>query len=425
MEFFYVGDANSVQGAKLMSACLVRKDHHQALWIPRLMLTSLLLGCAALLAPTRSPIRQPVVARRAAVSVMDEEPDISSVPLPDVTAAAAADNAPPPLVWSEKPTNLWTFDGWDAAKGLTVNYFSAGPEDGPVFLLVHGFGASGFHWRRNVNALAAAGYRVYAIDLVGFGLSSKPVIEYDSRLWREQCACFLREVAGCGDGKRAIVAGNSIGGYCALSVGAEYPDLCMGVASLNGAGRFSPGPQEAEAMRLAEQARAERSELRVAIDEALERLSASIARAVAYAGLFVTKQPLRIKQVLQQVYPVAPEMADDELVESIVFPAEDSPGLAPPNAIPEVFYRIVSRNGRGGAFPVDELIAKLEVPLLLLWGEKDPWVVSAMGDRAQAAAEACGVDVRRVSVDAGHCPQDEAPEAVNEGLLAFAGELHA
>ena len=388
------------------------------------MLTSFLAGCAALhFAPTRSPVRHPAVARRAAVFVMDEEPDISSMPIPDVTAAVPA--TPPPLVWSETPANLWTFDGWDDAKGLTVNYISAGPEDGPVFLLVHGFGASGFHWRRNVNALAAAGYRVYAIDLVGFGLSSKPVIEYDSRLWREQCAAFLREVAGCGEGKRAIVAGNSIGGYCALSVGAAYPDLCMGVASLNGAGRFTPGPEEAEAIRLAEVAKAERSELKVALDDLVEKLGASFARAVAYAGLFVTKQPLRIKQVLQQVYPVSPEMADDELVASIVYPAEDAPGLAPPNAIPEVFYRIVSRNGRGGAFPVDELIGQLQVPLLLLWGEKDPWVVSAMGDQAQAAAEAAGVDVRRVSVDAGHCPQDEAPEAVNAGLLAFAGELHA
>ena len=35
----------------------------------------------------------------------------------------------------------------------------------------------------------------------------------------------------------------------------------------------------------------------------------------------------------------------------------------------------------------------------------------------------CGVDVRRVSIDAGHCPQDEAPEAVNKGLLDFAAEL--
>ena len=332
---------------------------------------------------------------------------------------------PPPLVWSEETDNTWTFDGWEAASGLTVNYIEAGPKDGQVFLLIHGFGASGFHWRRNVPALAAAGYRVFAIDLVGFGLSSKPIMDYDSRVWREQCAAFLREVAGCGEGNgmKAIVAGNSIGGYCALAVGAEYPELCLGVASLNGAGRFSPSAAEAAALEELERARASRSALRVALDEALERLSASVQRGVAYVGLLVTKQPLRIKQVLRQVYPVSPEAADDELVASIVYPAEDTPGLAPPGGIPEVFYRIVSRNGRGGAVPVDELIAQLRVPLLLLWGEKDPWVVSAMGDRAQAAAEASGVDVRRVSVDAGHCPQDEAPEAVNKGLLDFATEL--
>ena len=37
----------------------------------------------------------------------------------------------------------------------------------------------------------------------------------------------------------------------------------------------------------------------------------------------------------------------------------------------------------------------------------------------------CGVDVRRVSIDAGHCPQDEAPRQVNAGLMAFAAELGA
>lgn len=75
--------------------------------------------------------------------------------------------------------------------------------------------------------------------------------------------------------------------------------------------------------------------------------------------------------------------------------------------------------------PVDTLVSKLEVPLLLLWGEKDPWIVSPLGDKLQRCAEGLGKDVRRVSVDAGHCPQDEAPEAVNAGLLEFAREIHA
>lgn len=333
---------------------------------------------------------------------------------------------PPPLVWDEKPSNTYTFSGWKEAGPVTVNYIATGPEDAQPFLLIHGFGASSFHWRRNVNVLAQAGYRVYAIDLIGFGLSSKPVIDYDSRLWREQCASFLRDVAGCGEGgRRAIVCGNSIGGYAALSVGAAYPELVMGVASLNGAGRFSPPPEEAEAARQAEERRAARSAARKAFDDGVASMVTSLQRAVAYAGLFITKQPLRIKQVLRQVYPINPEAADDELVDSIVYAAEDSVGLAPAGAIPEVFYRIVSRNARGGNVPVDELISQLQVPLLLLWGESDPWVVSAMGDKAQAAAFASGVDVRRVSVNAGHCPQDEAPEEVNRALVEFAEELRS
>ena len=102
--------------------------------------------------------------------------------------ATTAPAEPAALRWSEEPDNLWTFTGWSAAPSLTVNYIASGPADGQPFLLIHGFGASGFHWRRNVPALAAAGYRVYAIDLVGFGLSAKPITDYDSRLWREQCA---------------------------------------------------------------------------------------------------------------------------------------------------------------------------------------------------------------------------------------------
>ena len=319
---------------------------------------------------------------------------------------------------------------WDGSafgcSTATVNYVAAGPVDAQPFLLIHGFGASSFHWRRNVNVLADAGYRVYAIDLIGFGLSSKPVVDYDAALWREQCAGFLREVVGCGkDGKRAIVAGNSIGGYSALNVGSSFPELVCGVASLNGAGSYSPSAEEAAAAAAYEEELAQRPEWRVAVDDALSQLGTAFQRGLAYVGLFVTKQPDRIQQVLRQVYPVRPAAADAELVASIKYPADDPMGLAPPGQIPEVFFRIVSRNSNGGSVPVDELVAKLEVPLLLLWGERDPWIISALGDRLQACAESLGKDVRRVSVNAGHCPQDENPEEVNAALIEFARELAA
>ncbi|MBE9014430.1 alpha/beta fold hydrolase, partial [Pseudanabaenaceae cyanobacterium LEGE 13415] len=57
-------------------------------------------------------------------------------------------------------------------KGFQVAYQAQGTEGIPV-VLVHGFGASFFHWRKNIPELAK-NCRVYAIDLIGFGKSAKP-----------------------------------------------------------------------------------------------------------------------------------------------------------------------------------------------------------------------------------------------------------
>lgn len=61
---------------------------------------------------------------------------------------------------------------------------------GRPLLLVHGFGASIGHWRKNIPVLAAGGYRVYAIDLLGFGSSDKPALNYTVELWQEQLKDF-------------------------------------------------------------------------------------------------------------------------------------------------------------------------------------------------------------------------------------------
>ena len=57
-------------------------------------------------------------------------------------------------------------------QGLGCHWRCLGPEHGPAVLLLHGFGASSAHWRRCAPLLAARGYRVFALDLIGFGASS-------------------------------------------------------------------------------------------------------------------------------------------------------------------------------------------------------------------------------------------------------------
>ncbi len=65
---------------------------------------------------------------------------------------------------------------WVARSGpVELHVTEAGPRDGPPVLLLHGFPDSALVWRHQVAALAAAGHRVLAPDLRGFGASSRPV----------------------------------------------------------------------------------------------------------------------------------------------------------------------------------------------------------------------------------------------------------
>jgi len=45
----------------------------------------------------------------------------------------------------------------------------------PVVLLIHGYGASAYHWRYQFSELSEAGFNVFALDLIGFGLSEKVI----------------------------------------------------------------------------------------------------------------------------------------------------------------------------------------------------------------------------------------------------------
>jgi pimeloyl-ACP methyl ester carboxylesterase len=139
--------------------------------------------------------------------------------------AAPAGAAPPPPPLSEYARHKWSWEG------KTINYVSAGC--GKPVLLVHGFGANLGHWRKNVPALVEAGYKVYAIDLLGFGDSDKPLIDYSMELWEQQLKAFISEFMG---GQQVVVMGNSVGSLACLMVSASLPDQVAGTVLFNCAG---------------------------------------------------------------------------------------------------------------------------------------------------------------------------------------------
>ena len=100
------------------------------------------------------------------------------------------------------------------ANGLSIRVAESGPRDGKPVLLVHGWGSCIYSFSENIPALAAAGYRVVAIDLPGHGLSDKPVDES-----HYTTAAMASAVLGAADVlgiDRFTYVGHSMGGALGL-----------------------------------------------------------------------------------------------------------------------------------------------------------------------------------------------------------------
>uniref|UniRef100_B8HXG3 Alpha/beta hydrolase fold protein n=1 Tax=Cyanothece sp. (strain PCC 7425 / ATCC 29141) TaxID=395961 RepID=B8HXG3_CYAP4 len=280
-------------------------------------------------------------------------------------------------------------------RGYRINYVQKG-ERGANLVLVHGFGASTDHWRKNIAELSQD-YRVWAIDLLGFGRSEKPAIAYTADLWRDQLQDFCASVVQA----PVFIAGNSLGGYTVLCLAVDAPAQVEGVILLNCAGPFSDaGEQTPKSPWQQQLAQVQRQILQLPF--AIDILS--------FVLFHYTRQKSRIRQILLQVYK-DPTAVTDRLVEEIYRPAFDPGALG-------VFAAVFkSPPGR----KLDQLLQALDRPLLLLWGTADPWMTPAKAEKfCQYFPQAT-----LTWVDAGHCPHDELPQVVNPAIHDWIQQLQA
>lgn len=116
-----------------------------------------------------------------------------------------------------------------ACNGIRLHYVSCG--EGPTVILVHGFPESWYSWREQLPALAAAGYRAVAIDVRGYGRSSKPSRVDDYRmLCKVGDLVDLVRVLGCGT---ASLIGHDWGAPIVWTSALLRPDLFDAVAGLS------------------------------------------------------------------------------------------------------------------------------------------------------------------------------------------------
>jgi pimeloyl-ACP methyl ester carboxylesterase len=278
------------------------------------------------------------------------------------------------------PGQYWTWRGeqiyYVCAGAANLNY--------PPLLLIHGFGASTDHWRKNIAELSQD-FQVWAIDLLGFGRAAKPAWNYTAELWRNQLHDFITEVIG----RPTILAGNSLGGYAALCVAATHPESAAGVILLNSAGPFTNSTHPKQP-----------TPVQKALNQGITGfLRHPLGNLILYK--FVQRKAF-IRNTLKKVY-LDKSAVTEQLIEEIYRPSCDTGAT-------QVFASVFS-NQQGEK--VDILLGHMKCPLLMLWGEGDPWI-----DARQRGAKFREYypQLEEHYLNAGHCPHDEIPHQVNQTI---------
>ena len=107
-----------------------------------------------------------------------------------------------------------------------VAYVELNPDGAQTLLFVHGLGSYLKFWRYQLDHFAAQGYRVVALDMVGYGKSDKPSsFPYTMTAMADVVRVFMQET----DIAKPIVIGHSMGGQTALSLAIRYPSLARGL----------------------------------------------------------------------------------------------------------------------------------------------------------------------------------------------------
>ena len=317
-----------------------------------------------------------------------------------------------------------------------IRYQQSGPKTGNPVVLVHGLFVNSDHWRKTIKGLSSEGYNVYALDLWGYGYSSKPPYDsieaqavngenlrfddapsilqgvelgtpggkgvrirdvdlrhpvqspYNFYTWSELLSDFCRDVVSKkGD---VTLVSNSIGTNTVLQAVIDAPELYNGVCVV------TPNFRELHSAEVA-----------------FPQLSMPLIQTVQKA-LRENGQPLfdalatksTVKQILKEPYKVQ-EAVDDTLVDVLLDP------LLLEGASNVVFDTL---SYSAGPLPEQQLASFPDKPVWICYGKDDPWTPPA---RVDALLNKPTVE-RVVGWDkVGHCPHDEAPELVNPFLLEF------
>ncbi|HEV8192166.1 MAG TPA: alpha/beta fold hydrolase [Ktedonobacterales bacterium] len=247
---------------------------------------------------------------------------------------------------------------------------------GEPLVLIHGVyaGASSFEFRRVFDRLAER-HRVYAIDLLGFGLSDRPAVLYTPELYIRLIQDFVRQVVGGMDHPVRVIA-STLGAAFTIRAANERPDLFDRLALIEPTGI---------------------QDLASPANTPAKRIFCQLLRTPLFGESFYNAIASRpgIRYFLRKIYSNRNEVSDD-LIDYYFSTAHQRGARFAPASF--ISGRLNTRTR--------EAFAQVDMPILLLWGKQANFTPL---EHAQLFREANARAELRI-FESGSLPQDERPQ---------------
>ena len=265
--------------------------------------------------------------------------------------------------------------------GIRVHYQEAGDKRAPALVLIHGFASSTLVWSKVFLHLAAKGFRVIALDMLGYGYSAKPRNGEYTIAGQAKLLVRLLDQLGI---PRALFVGSSYGGAVAATCALDYPERVEKLVLVGTVNNNRP------------------------LAYTLMRLFGSRVFGDVVSPLLIGSRRL-LRRRMKQVYDAHEWVLDERRVDARHLPLRAA-GT----------QRAIIRTVRGwNAERISRDAHLISQPTLLLWGENDREIPLADGERLHAEIPGSRLIV---FLKCGHLPHEEYPEAFTNVVSAFCKE---
>lgn len=256
--------------------------------------------------------------------------------------------------------------------GVDIRYRDEGPKDKPVIVMIHGFTSSLETWDAVANPLKTD-YRIIRFDLPGHGLSGEDASGDYSNARTVEIAIDFLEALGL---SRVTLVGNSLGGLTAWRAASAQPDLVSRLVLISPGGFSINGVTEKP------------------------------VPVPMMVKIYLTKAPSAgVAAATKSLYGDPSKLLDARLQEIEAMMEQPGNGDA-----------LLAR-AEQFTLPAPETdLAKVDVPTLLIWGDKDAMVPPSHG---QKFVDVMPKATLKTYSGIGHVPQEEVPNRLSNDIKDF------